>query len=119
MYKVDKTKTNRDRTKLRLRSSISGTSKRPRLTVFRSNKYIQAQLIDDVKGVTLLSVSTAKNDAYKGKTKVEASFEAGKDLAKKAVEKKIKEAVFDRNGYIYHGRVKSLAEGAREGGLAF
>ena len=87
----------------------------PRLTVFRSLKYVYAQIIDDVTGVTLAS---AKSVLSKG-TKSEEAFEAGKELAKKAVEKKIKEVVFDRNGYRYHGRVKSLADGAREGGLKF
>ena len=100
---------------MRVRRRILGKSEMPRLSVFRSNKFIYGQVIDDEKGVTLLEVSSMK---VKGaKTKVEEAFEVGKEIAKKALEKKIEFVVFDRNGYRYHGRVKSLAEGAREGGL--
>ena len=99
-----------------IRTKISGTAERPRLSVFRSNKNIYAQLIDDIAGVTLVSVSSAKADAP---SKTEASSTVGKELATKAQEKGITQVVFDRNGYLYHGRVKSLAEGAREAGLKF
>lgn len=101
-----------------IRNKISGTSARPRLSVFRSNKNIYAQLIDDLSGRTLVSVSSAK---VEGETvnKVQVSSETGKELAKKALEQGITEVVFDRSGYLYHGRLKSLAEGAREGGLKF
>ena len=98
----------------RVRALISGTAARPRLVVHRTNKYFYAQLIDDVKGVTLLSAKTGAAD--KGK-KSEQSFAIGESLAKKAVEKGIVTAVFDRRSYQFHGRVKSFAEGARKGGL--
>ena len=103
------------RIKLRIRSKVSGTESKPRLTIFRSNKFVYGQLINDTIGKTL--VNTISN--IEGKNKVDASFEAGKSLAKLAIEKGVKEIVFDRNGYKYHGRVKSFAEGAREGGLKF
>lgn len=117
MYKVNLRKTNIERRKLRVRKKISGTDTTPRISVFRTNKHIYAQLIDDVKGHTIASVSVEIEKTVKGKTKTEIAFEAGKALAEKAKEKKIKEAVFDRNGFRFHGRVKALAEGAREGGL--
>lgn len=100
----------------RIRSKISGTATRPRLCVFRSINSIYAQLIDDTTGKTLASTSDLKT--RKG-TKVESAKTVGTELAKLAKELKIEECVFDRNGYKYHGRVKSLAEGAREGGLKF
>jgi large subunit ribosomal protein L18 len=109
MYHVTLRRNNRIRRKLKIRNTISGTQEKPRLSVFRSNKHIFAQLIDDVKGVTLVSVSDSKTNSKK--PKVESAFEAGKQLAKLAVEKKIKDVVFDRNGYRYHGRVKSIADG--------
>lgn len=96
---------------------MNGTATMPRLSVFRSNKYIYAQVIDDIKGKTLVDVSAESKEIHKAKTKVAAAIEVGKLLAKKALEKKIKEVVFDRNGYQYHGRVKGVADGAREGGL--
>ena len=104
----------------RVRSKISGTAARPRLSVFRSTKNIYAQLIDEENGVTLTSASSLDKE-FEGTTggNVEAAKNVGLLLAKKAAEKKITEAVFDRGGYIYHGRVKELAEGAREGGLKF
>ena len=105
------------RIKRSIRTKISGTAERPRLSVFRSNKNIYAQLIDDNAGVTLVSVSSAKADATANKT--ELSLTVGKELAVKAQEKGITQVVFDRSGYLYHGRVKSLAEGAREAGLKF
>lgn len=105
------------RRKLKIREKLSGNSQRPRLTVFRSNKFIYGQLIDDSTGKTIVSVSSKLISG--GLNKVDASFEAGKELAKKAVEKGITSAVFDRNGYIYHGRVQKFAEGSRDGGLKF
>lgn len=93
----------------RVRAIIKGTKERPRLSVFRSNKYIYAQLIDDAKGATLLSAKGVKKAALK----------IGESLAKKALEKGIKKVVFDRGGYKYHGQVRALAEGARGGGLEF
>jgi large subunit ribosomal protein L18 len=101
----------------RVRSVVSGTGKRPRLNVFRSSQQIYGQLIDDESGKTLVSASSLEVKS-KGK-KSELSAEVGKLLAKKALEKKIELVVFDRGGYAYHGRVKALAEGAREGGLKF
>lgn len=104
---------------VRVRAKISGTSQRPRLNVFRSAKHIYAQLIDDVAGVTLAQASSMdKGFEGKGGNK-EASKKVGTLLASRAIEKGISEVVFDRSGYLYHGRVKELAEGAREGGLKF
>ena len=94
---------------VRVRGKISGTAERPRLNVFRSAKHIYAQVIDDVKGVTLVSASGNK----------EAARKVGMTVAKRALEHGISEVVFDRGGYLYHGRVKELADGAREGGLKF
>lgn len=105
--------------KRRIRSRITGTESRPRLCVFRSNKQIYAQLIDDVNGKTLLAVSSKAEGEGTQATKVEKSFQVGKEIAAKAVAAGISQVVFDRNGYLYHGRVKSLADGAREGGLQF
>jgi len=102
----------RARRKVRVRAKISGTGDRPRLAVFKSNKYISAQLIDDEKGVTL---AAATSRGVKG----DGAVEVGKDIAVLAQEKKIKNAVFDRGGYIFTGRVKKLAEAAREAGLKF
>lgn len=101
-----------------IRNKISGTATRPRLSVFRSNKAIYAQLIDDLSGNTLVAASSFTVEALNG-SKRDVSSVVGKALAEKAQEKGILEAVFDRSGYLYHGRVKSLAEGAREGGLKF
>ncbi len=115
MYKVALRKTNIERRKLRVRKKVFGTAEKPRLSVFRSLRYIYAQLIDDASGKTLVAVTSDNGK----KTKAEKAFETGKELAKRASEKKINEVVFDRNGYKYHGRVKSLADGAREGGLKF
>ena len=103
----------------RVRNKISGTAERPRLSVFRSEKHIYAQLIDDVKGVTLASASSLEKD-FEGKGSDKAAArEIGRRRAQKAAEKGITAVVLDRSGYIYHGRVKELAEGAREGGLSF
>ncbi|MCB9425548.1 MAG: 50S ribosomal protein L18 [Flavobacteriales bacterium] len=111
---------NRQRIKYRIRKSVSGTASNPRLTVFRSNKEIYAQIVDDVTGVTLLSASSRDKELSKAKgTKVEIAAQVGEAIAKKAVEAGLSSIVFDRSGYLYHGRVKSLAEGARKGGLNF
>lgn len=117
MYKVILRDTTREKRKLRVRAKVSGTAERPRLSVFRSNKYITAQLIDDTKGLTLVDTFKESIELHKGKNKVEAAKEVGLLLAKKAKEAKIKKVTFDRNGYQYHGRVKNVADGAREGGL--
>jgi len=110
----------RNRIKLGIRKKISGTPETPRLTVFRSNSEIYAQLIDDIKGSTIASASSIqKGFAKKGKTKIEVAKLVGKHLAEEASKVNVTKVVFDRNGYLYHGRVKSLAEGAREGGLIF
>ena len=116
--KVDTNKQRLRRHK-RVRAKISGTAARPRLNVFRSNANIYAQIIDDENGVTLLSASTLDKEfnGYGGNR--EAAKAVGTMIAKKAAEKGITEVVFDRGGYVYHGRVKELAEGAREGGLKF
>lgn len=106
----------------RVRKKISGTSERPRLNVFRSLSHIYAQIIDDTNGNTLVAASTL-DEALKGKVKYggnkEAAKEVGKLIAAKALDKGIKTVVFDRGGYLYHGRVKDLAEAAREAGLEF
>ena len=104
----------------RIRKTIKGTAERPRLSIHRSNKQIYAQLIDDIAGVTLASASSAAKDTQiaKGK-KVDVAKEVGKTIATKAIESGIKSVIFDRGGYLYHGRVKALAEGAREAGLTF
>lgn len=102
----------------RVRAKISGTAECPRLNVFRSNKNIYAQLIDDVAGVTLASASTLDKEVS-GESKVDAAAAVGTLVAKRAVEKGVKEVVFDRGGYLYHGRVQALAEAARENGLEF
>lgn len=103
----------------RVRKKISGTAARPRLNVFRSTKHIYAQLIDDVDGVTLASASSMEKGFEGFGGNKEAAKKVGMAIARKAQEKGISEIVFDRSGYIYHGRVKELAEGAREGGLKF
>ena len=102
----------------RVRRKISGTSKTPGLCLYRSNKNIEAQIIDDIKGVTLVSSSSMALKLENG-SNVEAASKVGEDIAKKALAAKIKTVVFDRSGYIYHGRVKALAEAAREAGLKF
>ena len=107
----------RNRIRLRIRKKIQGTAERPRLSVFRSNKHIYVQLIDDLSGHTLAAASTYE-DAASGQPS-EKSKEVGKRLAERAKNAGIESVVFDRNGYRYHGRVKALADGAREGGLKF
>ena len=116
---IKKPNTNAQRLKRhkRVRAKISGTAERPRLNVFRSEKNIYAQVIDDVAGVTLCSASSLKLDGSGGNKP--AAREVGKAVAKAALAKGIEEVVFDRGGYLYHGRVAELAEGAREGGLKF
>ncbi len=118
---VTKPDSNKARLKrhIRVRSKISGTAECPRLDVFRSNSNIYAQLIDDVKGVTLASASTIEKDFEGAKGNKEAARKVGQLIAKRALDKGIECCVFDRGGYIYHGRVLELAEGAREGGLKF
>ena len=108
----------RKRRHRRIRAKIYGTTKKPRLCVFRSPRHIYAQLIDDEKGRTLVAATDQKLRKSK-KQKTEVAREVGKLIAKKAKEKKIAKVVFDRGGYQYHGRVRALAEGAREGGLKF
>lgn len=105
----------RNKIRTRIRSSVSGTSAKPRLAVFRSNKDIYAQLIDDLNGSTLVAASSKDVTG----TKVEQATIVGKSIAEKAVKAGIESVVFDRGGYLYHGRIKALAEGARESGLKF
>ena len=110
----------RQRIKYTIRKKVAGTSERPRLSVFRSNTEIYAQLIDDVNGTTLASASSKQKDVVAQKTnKTEKSKLVGLAIAKRATELGLLTCVFDRGGYLYHGRVKSVAEGAREGGLKF
>ncbi len=118
---VNKPDSNKARLKrhARVRAKISGTAECPRLDVFRSNSNIYAQLIDDVKGVTLAAASTVEKDFEGATGNKEAARKVGQLIAKRALEKGIECCVFDRGGYIYHGRVLELAEGAREGGLKF
>ena len=112
-------KQNRLKRRARVRGKISGTAQRPRLSVFRSAKHIYAQIIDDTNGVTLCAASSMDKDFEGFGGNKEAAKKVGAAIAKKAVEKGITEVVFDRGGYLYHGRVKELAEAAREGGLKF
>ena len=110
------------RRKRSIRKKISGTTARPRLSVFRSSQHIYAQLVDDAEGKTLVAASTLSpelRDERSGKKKVELAEMVGQLVAKKALEKDITEVVFDRNGFIYHGRVKAVADGARAAGLKF
>ena len=118
LLKADKNKL-RQKRHLRVRNHVSGTAERPRLNVFRSLAHIYAQVIDDEKGLTLAAASSMEK-GFKGKGgNIEAAKAVGAAIAKKALEKGISEVVFDRGGYIYHGRVAALAEAAREGGLKF
>jgi len=106
----------------RVRKKVFGTPERPRLAVYRSLKHIYAQIIDDTKGVTIVSASTLDariKPRMKELTKVQEAYEVGKLIAERAIEKGIKKVVFDRGGFIYHGRVKALAQGARDAGLEF
>lgn len=106
------------RIKRRVRGKISGTAELPRLSVYKSNKEIYAQIIDDASGTTLVSASSREKGIEKG-TKTEMSAAVGKKIAEKAASAGLEQVVFDRNGFVYHGRVKALADGAREGGLKF
>jgi len=110
----------RFRIKQRIRKIISGTPERPRLTVYRSNKEIYVQIVDDLGGKTLLAASSTSKDFSKEKiTKKDQAMHVGKEIAQKAKDAGIETVVFDRNGYLYHGRIKSLAEAARKEGLKF
>ena len=112
-------KLERTRRHARVRTKVSGTAERPRLCVYRSNSNIYAQIIDDVAGNTLVSASTLDKEVKTKKYKLEAAKEVGTLIAKRATAKNIKNVVYDRGGYIYHGIIKELAEAAREGGLEF
>lgn len=107
----------RQKIKRRVRRNIFGTAERPRLSVYRSNKEIYAQLVDDNAGVTIASASS--REKVEGSTKTEKANSVGKLIAEKAKAKGVETIVFDRNGFVYHGRIKALADGAREGGLKF
>jgi large subunit ribosomal protein L18 len=113
-----KNRERRTRIKKGIRRKLSGTTGRPRLSVFRSNKGIYAQIIDDLKGVTVVAASTQEL-GDKTTLNMESSKSVGKKIAEKAVASGVQDIVFDRNGYLYHGNIKAFAEGAREGGLKF
>lgn len=122
MLSKNERKDGRLRRKRRIRKKVAGSQARPRLTVFRSNRHIYCQVIDDVSGTTLVSASTKDAEVaatLDGKDKSEQAKEVGKALAARALGKGIQTVVFDRNGYIYHGRVAAVADGAREAGLQF
>jgi large subunit ribosomal protein L18 len=119
MFKKNDRKKLRAKRHLRVRKRIFGTAERPRLAVYRSDKNIYAQLIDDVKGITLVSASSLDKEFEGTGSNKEAAKIVGTNIGKKAVENGITNVVFDRGGYIYHGRVQNLAEGAREAGLKF
>jgi len=116
--KIDR-KAERQRRHVRVRTKVSGTTECPRLAVCKTNKNIIAQIIDDTKGETLVYVSTLDKDIKTKKVNIEAAKEVGTAVAKKALDKKIKDVVFDRGGFIYHGVIKELADAAREAGLNF
>ncbi|REH75654.1 50S ribosomal protein L18 [Staphylococcus felis] len=116
--KIDKNKVRLKR-HARVRTKLSGTSEKPRLNVYRSNKHIYVQIIDDTKGVTLAQASTKDSGVEATSTKVEQATKVGEAIAKAASEKGITAVVFDRGGYLFHGRVKALADAARENGLQF
>ena len=118
MLKTRSRNVDRLRRHARVRTKVSGTPECPRLNVFRSNANIQAQIIDDTKGITLVSASSEQMKLANGGN-VEAAKAVGSEIAKRALEKNIKQVVFDRGGYLYHGRVKALADAAREAGLEF
>ncbi len=120
MSKTANTVVRRQKLRWRIRKNVSGTTQTPRLSVFRSNKDIYAQLIDDATGVTLAAANSRMKDiAAQSGTKSEIATLVGKALAQKAVALGVETCIFDRGGYLYHGRVKALADGAREGGLKF
>ena len=116
---MEKKQLRRIKIKRRIRGIINGTSEKPRMTIFRSNKEIYVQLIDDTSGNTLASASSIKFKKTKSSTKSSIALEVGKIIAEKSIKLGINQVMFDRNGYLYHGRVKMLAEGARDGGLKF
>ena len=118
MIKKESRNVTRERKHARVRAKISGTAECPRLVVFRSNKHIEAQLVDDLKGATLASASSVQLKLENGGN-IEAAKKVGAAIAEAAKAKKISKVVFDRGGYLYHGRVKALAEAAREAGLKF
>ena len=105
--------------KVHIRKSISGTAERPRMTVFRSNRSLSIQIIDDVKGHTLASASTLEKDLRSIKANTTGAAQLGETIGKRLLEKNIKTVVFDRNGYLYHGLVKAMADGARKAGVQF
>ncbi len=111
----------RRRRKIRIRKKVNGTAERPRLVIFRSNAHIYVQLVDDVAGATLVSASTLtlNRGGASLKSNKDSAAKVGQEIARLAKEKNIEAVVFDRNGYIYHGRIKALADGAREAGLKF
>lgn len=109
----------RIRIKKRIRKNISGSEQKPRLSIFRSNRQMYAQLVDDVTGKTLLSASSLKNESAQKTNKIEQAKIVGSEIAEKAISAGIVACVFDRNGFLYHGRVQALAEAAREKGLKF
>jgi large subunit ribosomal protein L18 len=109
----------RKKRKTRIRKKVNGTADRPRLVVFRSNKHIYAQIIDDLAGATLASASTLALEGDNVRLTVDNAKLVGKKVAEEAIKKSITNVVFDRNGFVYHGRVKAVADGAREGGLNF
>ena len=113
-----KNRERRERIKAGVRKKISGTTERPRLSIFRSNRGLYVQIIDDLKGVTVAAASTLEL-GDKAKLNIENSKNVGKKIAEKAIASGVQTIVFDRNGYLYHGNIKALAEGAREGGLKF
>ena len=122
MSSLAQKKTARLKRQTRVRKKIRGTSQRPRLNVFKTAKHIYAQLIDDTNGATVAAASTLIDEVSTGLSytgNIEAAQKVGAAIAKKALEKEIKVVVFDRNGFLYHGRVKALAEAARENGLSF
>ena len=119
MIKKPDTNAQRQKRHKRVRSKVSGTSERPRLNVFRSEKHIYAQIIDDIQGHTLCAASSTEKSFKGSGSNKEAARKVGQMVAERAVAKGINSVVFDRGGYIYHGRVKELAEAAREGGLIF
>lgn len=116
MNKTDTKTKNREKRHKKIRTKVSGTKDIPRLSVYKSNKSIYAQLIDDDSKTTIVGITT---DSIKGKTTIENAKKTGQLMAKKAIEKKIEKVVFDRGGFIYTGKIKAFADGAREGGLKF
>lgn len=120
---VSKKSSQKDKVRLKhkkkIRSKLSGTAERPRLAVFRSNANIYAQLVDDVKGHTIAAASTTEKETIQAKSNIEGAKLVGQLIAKRAQSKGVKTVVFDRGGYVYHGKVKALADAAREAGLQF